>query len=174
MFGIGRSPSRGLNPHAAGPDVSGFTALGHMANPVVVQIHRYLVLTVFFFQPIRNVVLSELRPTVINLGKYISAVFTGDNWFVVVTWVILSELDFNGVCRLTGWNETGVFKGENDSRRNLEGFMSRESKENAIKVENQVRWVEIPPITGAAVGFFDLKVQRTADNMKLWNFIAIF
>ena len=32
-----------------------------------------------------------------------------------------------------------IFKGENDSRRNLKGFMSRKSKENVIKIENQVR-----------------------------------
>ena len=84
-------------------------------------------------------------------------------------WVILPELDFNGICRLI-WTKQdllfGVFKGENDSRRNLKGFMSRKLKENAIKIENRVRCVEIPSITGAAVGSFDLKVQRTAGNMN--------
>ena len=60
-------------------DVSGFTALDHMANPRVFRIHRYRVLTVFFFQPVRISILSQRRPVVVNLEKSISAIFTGDS-----------------------------------------------------------------------------------------------
>ena len=60
-------------------DISGFTTLGHMANPSVFRIHRYRILIVFFFQPIRTVVLLELWPVAMHLGKSISAVFTGDS-----------------------------------------------------------------------------------------------
>ena len=60
----------------------------------------------------------------------------------MIMWVILRKLDFNGVCRPI-WTKQdlcfGVFKGENDSQTNLKGFMSRKSKENAIKIENLVR-----------------------------------
>ena len=125
------------------PDVSGFTALDRMANPGVFRIHRYRVLTVFFFQPIRISVLSERRPVAINLGKSISAVFTGDS--IGLSWsrgsFYLNQISVASVGRF-GRNKTyffGVFKGENDSRRNLKGFMSRKLKENAIKIENQVR-----------------------------------
>ena len=47
-------------------------------------------------------------------------------------WVILPKLGSSDVCRLI-WTKQdlffGIFKGENDSQRNLKGFMSRKSKE---------------------------------------------
>ena len=36
-------------------------------------------------------------------------------------------------------NMTKPTEGENNSRRNMKGFMSRKSKENAIKIENRVQ-----------------------------------
>ena len=117
-------------------------SLGRMANPRVFQIHRYRVLTVFFFQPIRIVVLSELRPVAINLGKPPILQFLHVTRLVCRGHVGHFNLDFNGVCRPI-WKKRdlffSIFKGENNSWSNLKGFMSRKSKENVIEIENRVQ-----------------------------------